>query len=186
VAEPEALEPRGAYARVVPVAGSFAAVLVAGATLVRFGPTAHGVVWAAAQVLLVVLACFDVLTRRIPNRMTVPAAIAVVVLRTVFVPSTLPGALGAGAAAFAFFLLVAMLTRGGMGMGDVKLAGLIGLLLGAAALPALMVGMVAGGLASLAVLVASRSGRGKAIAYAPYLCLGAALGILAFSPPALV
>ena len=70
-------------------------------------------------------------------------------------------------------------------MGDVKLAGLIGLLLGTAALPALFVGVVAAGAASLVVLASSRK-RGRTIAYAPYLCFGAAIAILAFGPPALV
>lgn len=186
VAAPEDPEVRAGFATAVAVGGSFAGALLAGAALVRFGLTAHGLLWAAAEVLLVFLGCFDLVTRRVPNRLTVPAAVAVVVLRAAFVPSSLPEALGAGAAAFAFFLLVAILTRGGMGMGDVKLAALIGLLLGKEALAALIVGILAGGLASLAVLLARRGERGHAIAYAPYLCLGAAIGILAFNPHALV
>jgi leader peptidase (prepilin peptidase)/N-methyltransferase len=186
VATPETPEIRKGFVRPVAVGGSFAGVLLAGAALVRFGLTAHGFVWAAAELLLVFLACYDLVTRRVPNRLTLPAAVAAVVLRAAFVPSSLPWALGAGAAAFAFFLLVAILTRGGMGMGDVKLAGLIGLLLGKAALSALFLGILAGGLASLAVLLAGRRGRGYAIAYAPYLCLGAGIAILAFGPPALV
>lgn len=186
VAAPETPGVRAGFVRAVAVGGSFAGALLAGAALVHSGVTAHGLLWAAAQILLVFLACFDLVTRRVPNRVTVPAAIAVVVLRAAFVPSSLPAALGAGAGAFAFFLLVAALSRGGMGIGDVKLAGLIGLLLGKAALAALIVGILAGGLASLAVLLAHRGVRGRAIAYAPYLCLGAAIAILAFGPPALV
>jgi Flp pilus assembly protein protease CpaA len=186
VAARENPEVRAGLVTAVAVGGSFAGVLLAGAALVRFGVTAHGLVWAAAEMLLVFLACFDLVTRRVPNRLTVPAAVAVIVLRAAFVPSTLPEALGAAAAAFAFFLLVAVLTRGGMGMGDVKLAALIGLLLGTEALAALIVGILAGGVASLAVLLAWRGGRGHTIAYAPYLCFGAAIAILAFNPHALV
>jgi leader peptidase (prepilin peptidase) / N-methyltransferase len=186
VATPEESGLRTGFLTAVAVGGSFGGVLLAGAALVRFGVTAHGVLWAAAEILLVVLASIDLATRRVPNRVTVPAAVAVVVLRAAFVPSSLPEALGAGAAAFAFFLLVAVLTRGGMGMGDVKLAALIGLLLGRAALPALLLGIVAGGLASLVVIVARRGGRGYTLAYAPYLCLGAAIAIVAFNPHALV
>jgi len=186
VAAPEDPEFRTRFVTAVAVGGSFAGVLLAGAALVRFGVTAHGGLWAVAETFLVLLACIDLATRRVPNRLTVPAAVAVVVLRAAFVPSSLPEALGAGVAAFAFFLLVAILTRGGMGMGDVKLAALIGLLLGTEALAALIVGILAGGLASLVVLLARRGERGYAIAYAPYLCLGAAIGILAFNPHALV
>ena len=168
------------------VAGSLCAMLLVGATLARYGINTRGGLWAAAQLVLTFVACFDLATRRVPNRVTLPAAAAVLVLRTAFAPSTLPEALVAAAAAFGFFLLVAVLTRGGMGMGDVKLAGLVGLALGKASVSALFIGIVAGGLASLAVLMARRGGRGSTIAYAPYLCLGAALAILAFSPPALV
>jgi leader peptidase (prepilin peptidase)/N-methyltransferase len=180
------VEPSGAgVAPKLVVAGSFTATLLAGAAGVRFGGNAQGVLWAAAQVLLVFLACFDLATRRVPNRVLLPTAIAVVVLRAGFAPSTLPETLVAGAAAFAFFLVVIVLTRGGMGMGDAKLAALIGLLLGKAALPGLLIGILAGGLGSLAVLVLRRGGRGQTIAYAPYLCLGAAIAILAFSVPEL-
>src|ERR1700688_4162291 len=103
VAAPETPEVRTGFVRAVAVGGSFAGALLAGAALVRFGATAHGVLWAAAQVMLVFLACFDLVTRRVPNRVTVPAAVAIVLLRAAFVPSSLPEALGAGAAAFAFF-----------------------------------------------------------------------------------
>ena len=172
--------------RPVAVGGSFIAVLLAGAALIRFGVTAHGVMWAGAEILLVVIACVDLVTRRVPNRIIAPAAVAVVVVRAAFVHSSVPWALAAAAAAFAFFFVVAILARGGMGMGDVKLAGLIGLLLGKASLGALFVGILAGGVASMIVLIALRGKRGSSIAYAPYLCLGAAIAILAFGPPALV
>jgi prepilin signal peptidase PulO-like enzyme (type II secretory pathway) len=111
---------------------------------------------------------------------------AVVVLRAVFALGTVPEALIAGAAGYAAFLLLVIVTRGGFGMGDVKLVGLFGLLLGEALLPTLLLGIVAGGVASAVVAVARPGGRRLAIAYGPYLCLGAALGILVFSPPPLV
>lgn len=186
VAASETPEVRNGLERAVAVGGSFSAVLLAGAALVRFGLTAHGAVWAGVEILLVLIACVDLVTRRVPNRLTLPSAIAAVVLRAAFAHSTLPWALGAGVAAFAFFLVVALFARGGMGMGDVKLAGLIGILLGKATLGALFVGILAGGLASLVVLIAIRGKRGSTIAYAPYLCLGAAIAILAFGPSALV
>ncbi len=172
--------------RALSVLGSGAAGLLIAATLVRFGLDGHGVAWAAAQALLAFIAVFDVATRRVPNWVTVPAALVIVVLRVAFTSSSLVEAAVAGSAAFIAFLLIALLTRGGMGMGDVKLAGLLGLLLGRAALPALLVGIILGGIASGLVIVARRGGRGHTIAYAPYLCLGGAVAILAFSVPALV
>jgi leader peptidase (prepilin peptidase) / N-methyltransferase len=117
---------------------------------------------------------------------TAPAAVLTVALRAAFATSSLVETLVAGGIAFAAFLLVAVVTRGGFGMGDVKLAGLLGLLLGRAALPGLFVGIVAGGIASAVSLLAHRGERGRTIAYGPYLCLGGAVAVLAFAVPPLV
>jgi len=167
-------------------AGAYAGVSLVYLTLSKFGVGGLGLAWSAAQLLLVFIACFDFVTRRIPNVVTLPAMGVVLVLRGAFVPGTLPEALIAGAAGFAGFLLLVIVTRGGFGMGDVKLTGLLGLLLGSALVPALLVGVVAGGIASAVVALVKPGGRKQAIAYGPYLCLGAALAILAFSPPPLV
>lgn len=166
--------------------GVFSAASLAYLTLERFGTGGVGATWALAQVLLVFVACFDFVTHRIPNRATVPAMAGVLVLRAAFAAGTLPEALIAGAAGFAAFFLLVIVTRGGFGMGDVKLAGLLGLLLGKALLPALLLGVVAGGIGSAVAVAVGGTGRKQAIAYGPYLCLGAALGILAFGPPHLV
>jgi leader peptidase (prepilin peptidase)/N-methyltransferase len=172
--------------RVLAVISAAAAGALVAATFARFGLGSRGAVWSAAQVLLVFFAAYDLATRRVPNRVTLPAAAAVVILRAAFAPGALAETAAAGAAAFAFFLAFAVLTKGGVGMGDVKLAGLIGLLLGNAALLALLLGTAFGGIASAGILVARRGGgRGRAFAYAPYLCLGAAVAILASRLPGL-
>lgn len=165
---------------------AIAGAALASLTLARYGVTWAAGAWIATQVLLAFVAVFDLAARRIPDRMTVPAAAAAVAVRAVFAPGALPVTAAAGAIAFGVFLLFSIVTRGGLGMGDVKLAGLLGLLLGKAALPALLVGVVAGGVASATVLVAKGRVRGHTIAYGPYLCFGAALAILAFYPPTLV
>jgi prepilin signal peptidase PulO-like enzyme (type II secretory pathway) len=170
----------------VVAAGAYIGVALIYLTLSKFGAGRLGVAWSLAQLLLVFLACFDFVTHRIPNQVTLPAMAVVLVLRGVFTPGTLPEALIAGAAGFAGFLLLVMVTRGGFGMGDVKLTALLGLLLGGALVPALLVGIVAGGVASAVVALLKPGGRKQAIAYGPYLCFGAALAILAFSPPPLV
>lgn len=184
--EPEAPRLSERQLRILVVAASAAAAVFAAAALARFGFTARGATWAAAELLLVFIAAFDIATRRVPNRVTAPAAIVVILLRAAFVHSTLLESVAAGAAAFAIFLGLAVVLRGGLGMGDVKLVGLLGLLLGTAALPALFLGVIAGGVASAAVLVTHRAERGRAIAYAPYLCFGGAVAIVAFSVPPLV
>jgi leader peptidase (prepilin peptidase)/N-methyltransferase len=166
--------------------GVFAAVSLVYLTFARFGAGGLATAWSLAQLLLVFIACFDLVTHRIPNRVTMPAIVVVLVLRAVFATGTLPEALIAGIAGFAAFFLLVIVTRGGFGMGDVKLAGLLGLLLGKALLPSLLFGVVFGGIASAVVALAVRGGHRKAIAYGPYLCAGAALGILAFGPPHLI
>ncbi len=167
-------------------AGVLVGVVLVALTLRRFGASGQGAAWSLAQLLLVFVACFDVATRRIPNRVTLPALAVVLVVRAVFSSGTLVEAVVAGAAGFGAFLLLALLTRGGFGMGDVKLVGLLGLLLGKALLPGLFIGVVAGGVASALVVAARRGGRGHTIAYGPYLCLGGAIAILALHVPPLV
>lgn len=168
------------------VLASAAAIAFAGAAFARFGFSANGTAWAAAELLLVFLAAFDIATRRVPNRVTAPAALGVIVLRVAFVHSALTETFVAGGAAFAVFLFLAVFSRGGLGMGDVKLAGLLGLLLGTAAVPALFLGVIVAGIAAAAVLLTHRGQRGRTIAYAPYLCFGGAIAIVAFSAPPLI
>lgn len=161
------------------------AVALAVATVVARGPGVDAICWAAVQVALVALAAEDIRCRRIPNAVTGPAAAAAVGLRVAFERSELVEILLAGAGAFAVFLAVAVIARGGLGMGDVKLAGLLGLLLGTAVIPALFLGTLAGAIASAAIMVRRRE-RGATMAYGPYLCFGGAIAVLALNLPRLV
>jgi prepilin signal peptidase PulO-like enzyme (type II secretory pathway) len=77
------------------------------------------------------------------------------------------------------FLVMAILTRGGLGLGDVKLAMLIGAALGLqAAYQALAIGIVFGGLVILALFLAGAVSRRQAVPYAPFLALAAVAVIL--------
>ena len=76
--------------------------------------------------------------------------------------------------------------RGGLGMGDVKLAGMLGFLLGNAVLPALVLGVFAGGVWSAILLGTGRAGLRSTIAYGQFLALGGAVAILLSTPPPLV
>lgn len=134
--------------------------------------------WLYAWFLLTVLV-IDLEHRLVLNVMTLPAA--VLALAASFLPGapTPVEALIGGAGAFAVFFLIALIGRGAMGMGDVKLAGVIGLMLGyPLVVPALLAGILLGGLAAALLLITRRATRKTAIAYAPYLCAGA-LAILA-------
>ena len=92
----------------------------------------------------------------------------------------------AGVVTFVVFYVLAVLLRGGLGMGDVKLAAMLGFLLGSAAFPALVIGIAAGGLWAVGLVVARKATMRSSIAYGPFLALGGAIAILAFNPPPLV
>jgi leader peptidase (prepilin peptidase)/N-methyltransferase len=163
------------------------AVVLAVATFVHLGHDADAAAYACAQVVLVVLAATDVAQRRLPNAITITTAVAALALRAAFERSHLAEAAATGAVAFAVFLALALAARGGLGMGDVKLAGMLGFLLGWPAVAgALTLGVVAGGLAGLALIVASRATLRSSIAYGPYLALGGAIAIYALNPAPLV
>jgi leader peptidase (prepilin peptidase) / N-methyltransferase len=162
------------------------AVALAAVTFVHLGSDANAALWGAVQVVLVGLAAIDVETRRLPNAITLPVAALGLVLRAADDRSDLAEVAIAGAAAFAVFYVLAVALRGGLGMGDVKLAAMLGCLLGAKVIPALALGIVAGGLWAAALLVTRRAGLRSSLAYGPFLCLGGAIAILFSGPPPLV
>jgi len=85
----------------------------------------------------------------------------------------------AGIGGFLFFLLFAVLTKGGIGGGDVKLIGALGLLLGPDRLMfTIATGAVAGGLVSLFLILSKRKSRKDAIAYGPYYAIAAMIAFL--------
>jgi leader peptidase (prepilin peptidase)/N-methyltransferase len=159
-----------------------AAALVV-ATLIRCGAGWSGAVWSSVQIVLVTLAWIDFRQRRLPNVIVVPLGLCAVALRIAFQRDALPEILVAGSVTFAVFVLLALVVRGGLGMGDVKLAAAEGLLLGRAAVDALFLGVLLGGVAAILLVAARRAGRGTTYAYGPYLALGAALTILIQQPP---
>ena len=167
------------------VAGPVAALLAV-ATFVHLGHGWNAFAWALVQVVLVALAAKDVEERRLPNVIILPVAAAAIVLRVGFERSDLVEVVVAGVVTFVVFYVLAMLLRGGLGMGDVKLAAMLGFLLGSAVFPALVIGIAAGGLWAVGLVVARKATMRSSIAYGPFLALGGAIAILAFNPPPLV
>jgi leader peptidase (prepilin peptidase)/N-methyltransferase len=129
---------------------------------------------------LVPITLIDLDHRIIPNAITGPAAIAAVAATALLEPDHLPGRLLAGAAAGGALLVVALAAPRGMGMGDVKLAGMLGLFLGAAVAPAIFVALAAGSAAGavLAVRKGVTSARKTAVPFGPFLALGGVAGLL--------
>ena len=162
------------------------AILLAVATFIHLGPSADAAAWACAQAILVVLSAYDIASRRLPNVITLPTAAAALVLRAIFNRSDLAEVAIAGAAAFVIFYVLALVLRGGLGMGDVKLVGMLGFLLGSSVIPALLIGVFAGGIWAIVLIVARKVTIRSTIAYGPFLAVGGMIAILAGSPPPLV
>ena len=163
--------------------GSLGAVGLATAVLVRYGFTATGQIVALASATLVVLSLIDIESRRLPNRIVLPAAGVVLVARVVTAPEHSAAWIGAALGAAGFFLAFALVFPAGLGMGDVKLALLLGALLGSAVVPAALLGTVAGAAAAIVLLV--RDGRPalrRTIPYGPFLAFGAIATVLLLAP----
>jgi leader peptidase (prepilin peptidase) / N-methyltransferase len=129
---------------------------------------------------LVLLAAIDLERRVLPNRIVYPLALWGVVATALLSSGDLPEHLGAGAGAFALLLAVALLHPPGMGLGDVKLAGAMGLCLGLAVIPALLVAFLAGSLAGLVLVLREGTAAGKAtLPFGVFLALGGIAGVLA-------
>jgi leader peptidase (prepilin peptidase)/N-methyltransferase len=128
----------------------------------------------------------DLRRRIIPNVYLAAAAIACLTIALVADPQSLAERGLAALGASGFLMVPAMIHPNGMGMGDVKLAGVMGLYLEAAVIPALLVALVAGGVVGLALL--AREGapaRTRAIPFAPFLAAGGIAGLV-LGDPALV
>jgi leader peptidase (prepilin peptidase) / N-methyltransferase len=160
-----------------PLVEGVTALLVTGCVL-RFGLTADALVAAFFCAVLVAISATDVEHRIIPNRIVLPAAVVVLVANTMLQPSLEWALAGVGAALFLF--LAALAYPGGMGMGDVKLALLLGFALGRTVPVALLVGMISALLP--AVVLYARHGsaaRKMRIPFGPFLAFGGVVALFA-------
>jgi leader peptidase (prepilin peptidase)/N-methyltransferase len=158
-----------------------ATALLLVACVVAFGFTLHAAAAGIACGALVVVTATDLERRIVPNLVVLPAAAAVLALQTAWHPSP-EWALGAvGAAGFLF--LAALAYPGGMGMGDVKLALLIGALLGLTTPVGILLGLFLA-LVPSAVLLARHGARARklGIPFAPFLAAGAVIALFAGEP----
>lgn len=122
----------------------------------------------------------DLERRVIPNRILIVSAVAGLALAVALDPSSLPERAIAAAAAGGLLFCVALAYPRGMGMGDVKLAALMGLYLGRSVAPALLIAFAAGSLYGLALIARHGAGaRKRAVPFGPFLALGGIAGLLA-------
>lgn len=134
----------------------------------------------------VALAMIDLDTHSLPNRIVLPAYPVAAILLTVTAflagdPGRLLASLIGAAVLFGFYLLMALAYPAGMGLGDVKLAGVLGLYLGWLGWAPLIVGafsaFLLGGLFALVLLITRRANRKSGIPFGPWMLAGAWLGI---------
>lgn len=147
----------------------------------------------ALAALTIALAIIDIEVQRLPNPIVLTGYIIAIVLLLPAAlllgrPEALLTALIGGAALFVFYLVVALIYPGGMGFGDVKLAGLLGLYLGYLGWPELIVGAFAafllGGIAALVLVLARHGGRKTRLPFGPFMLGGAWVGVVVGKPVA--
>jgi leader peptidase (prepilin peptidase) / N-methyltransferase len=151
--------------------------------VLRFGLSGEAVVAAFVCAVLVAVSATDLEHRIVPNRIVVPGAAVVLLAQTALHPSPewAIGAVGASG----FLLVAALVYPAGMGMGDVKLALLMGAALGRVVPVALMVGMVSALVPSVVLFARHGAGARKmGIPLAPFLALGTIVGL--FAGPAIL
>jgi len=146
---------------------------------IRYGMHMETLVVVFVISVLVVISRIDLEHRIIPNRIVVPAWIAVLLAQIAIYPGHWVQWVVASFGAGLFFLAVALAYPGGLGMGDVKLALLIGAALGWPVLTALFLGTLASGLvAGVMLFKEGSSARKRGIPLGPFLAGGAILVLL--------
>jgi leader peptidase (prepilin peptidase)/N-methyltransferase len=163
-----------------PLVEALTAALCVGAVLTH--ESAAGIALALLTILLVVpAALIDLEHRVIPNRLSALGAVLALALGLALDPAGEPERLIAGVAAGGFLLVAALAYPGGMGMGDVKLAGVLGLCLGAAIAPALLIALLAGVVVGAGIMArkGAHAGRKTAVPFGPFLALGALVAVFA-------
>ena len=153
------------------------------AVVIDTGANEHVWLGLALVSVLVPVALIDLDHRIIPNAILLPGAVAAIAIVAATDPDKLTEHLIAGAAAAGFLLVAVLAYPRGMGMGDVKLAGVLGLYLGRSVGPARLVALLSGTIVG-AVIIARKGaaeGRKTAVPFGPFLALGGLVGLF-FGP----
>ena len=153
----------------------------------RFGWSADLPAWVWFAAVGLLLSVIDLRERLIPNRVLVPGIAVTAALLTLAAAvdddwSALGRAVAGGAVGFLVLLVMALLAPAGLGMGDVKLAALLGLVLGwlgwSAVLLGLFLGFVFQAVTALVLLAVGRAGRRTELPFGPALVAGALVAAL--------
>ena len=166
------------------------------AVYVRYGFEVEFVLLATAVSLMLVFALIDLEHGIIPNKIILPSLAVLIILSPFWTElglsrsflgndnlgGTLINSILTGLGSFLFFMVIALIYPNGMGMGDVKLGGVIGLLVGfPGALLALWLAVVSAGVIAIGLVVMRKFGRKDTIPFGPFLSMGAVAALLAES-----
>jgi len=139
----------------------------------RLGPTWEGLRVFLLGLALIAVTFIDLETLLIPDRITLPGIVVGLATHAYPSPRDLGSAVFGCLLAGALFYLVALLSRGGMGGGDIKLAAMLGAFLGwPLVLVAIFLGVLAGGVSGLVLLLLGLKGRKDPVPFGPFLALG--------------
>ena len=128
---------------------------------------------------LILISLIDYKTQIIPDGLVGTIAVSGVLYNLLYVPHGVLDMLFGGAVGFAVMLLIFLISRGGMGGGDVKLSAAVGLWLGMeGTLLFLLLAFIMGGIISIMLLVSGVKSKGDAIPFGPFLCLAAFVTVL--------
>jgi leader peptidase (prepilin peptidase) / N-methyltransferase len=156
------------------------------AALLHVGLGARGLLIGCVVAILVEVSAVDLERRILPNRIVLPSLLAVLGAQLGLDPSFYWKTLASATLAGLFLLIPALIRRGAIGMGDVKLATLIGAALGPLTATALALGLTgAGAYALLLLATQSRAVLKREIPLGPFLAGGAIAAVLLSAPGAL-
>jgi leader peptidase (prepilin peptidase)/N-methyltransferase len=155
-------------------------ILYAATVLVHWGDGGEVALGLVFVTMLTAVTLTDLERRIIPNKILIVGAVLAVAIAAATDPGSLPERAIAAAAAGGLLFLAALAYPRGMGLGDVKLAAVMGLFLGRDVGPAILAALLAGSVVGLGMIAREgAAARKKAIPFGPFLALGGVVGLLA-------
>jgi prepilin signal peptidase PulO-like enzyme (type II secretory pathway) len=149
----------------------------------QFGPTPRLWLFCAHSIVFVLVFVIDLEHRLVLNRVVLFGITLALSCSLIWSSPPLARSALGGLSGFAIFLLIAMAKPGGMGAGDVKLAGLIGLVVGyPSVLAALFTGILVGGIGAAVLLLMRRVKKGGYLPYGPFMVVGVLSSLLRGEP----
>ena len=157
---------------------AMAALFVATALILGTGDVGALVSGLVFCAMLVTVTVTDLEQRIIPNKILAAGAVAALAIAAISDPSSIPDRLIAAVAAGGVLFLIALAYPRGLGMGDAKLVAVMGLFLGSAVAPAVLIGFATGAVVGVAMIAREGStARKKAVPFGPFLALGGLVGL---------